>query len=236
MSLRIAFDLDGVLADLGSVYDEVAKRVRETDEGGNDRQDAEGVDPRSASDSGEEGEFAGEALASGEAAGVDKLVWREIRATPDFWMTLEPFEPDAIRRMAELSGRYQWEVFFLTQRPQTAGETVQRQTQRWLESQGFDLPSVIVSGSRGKLADALGLDVLVDDTVQHCVDVRSESRARPILVRRQEDPVIEKNATRLGIEIVRTVMQCLDDLEEVSTRRERPAFLRRMAQKAGYSR
>lgn len=40
--------------------------------------------------------------------------------------------------------RHPWEVFFITQRPATEGETVQRQTQKWLVQQGFDLPSVIV--------------------------------------------------------------------------------------------
>ena len=45
--------------------------------------------------------------------------------------------------------RHRWEVFFITQRPATEGQTVQRQTQRWLVEQGFDLPSVLViSGSR----------------------------------------------------------------------------------------
>ena len=52
------------------------------------------------------------------------------------------------------------EVFFITQRPATVGQTVQRQTQYWLRQQGFDLPSVLViSGSRGAAAGALRLDL-----------------------------------------------------------------------------
>ena len=103
----------------------------------------------------------------------------------------------------------------MTQRPATRGETVQRQTQRWLVRQGVDLPSVIVTkGSRGRLAAALHLDVLIDDTVQHCVDVLSESEAMPILVLRKPDAVIEGNAERLGIRVVRTVAESLDMLEE----------------------
>ena len=68
-----------------------------------------------------------------------------------------------------------WEVFFITQRPATRGETVQRQTQRWLVAQGFDLPSVLViAGSRGAAAGALRLDYHVDDLAQNCVDVLSD--------------------------------------------------------------
>ena len=84
---------------------------------------------------------------------------------PDFWTTLQPLDPGAVRRIHELMIRYRWEVFFITQRPATEGQTVQRQTQRWLVEQGFDLPSVLViSGSRGAAAGALRLNYHVDDS------------------------------------------------------------------------
>ena len=57
------------------------------------------------------------------------------------------------------------EFVFITQRPGTAGATVQRQTQRWLVHHGFDMPSVLViAGSRGAAANALRLTHLIDDT------------------------------------------------------------------------
>ncbi len=59
-------------------------------------------------------------------------------------LSLQPTEPGAVRRVHELMMRHRWEVFFITQRPATDGDTVQRQTQRWLVEQGFDLPSVLV--------------------------------------------------------------------------------------------
>ena len=69
------------------------------------------------------------------------------------------------------------------QRPKTAGDTVQRQTQRWLVAQGFDLPSVLVlGGSRGAAAGALRLDYHVDDSPQNCLDVIADSRAKTILI------------------------------------------------------
>src|SRR4029453_4241615 len=73
-----------------------------------------------------------------------EAVWAEIQATPDFWTTLQPIAEGGARRVHALMLQHRWEVFFITQRPATAGETVQRQTQRWLVDQGFDYPSVRV--------------------------------------------------------------------------------------------
>ena len=144
-------------------------------------------------------------------------VWRDAERTVDFWTTLKPFEPTAIARLCKQSIRRRWEIFFITQRPWTQGETVQCQTQRWLVEHGFDLPTVIVhNGSRGELAAALELDVLLDDRVQHCVDVLSESTAIPMLVLRRDDPQTAANAERLGIRVVRSVAQSLDYLEEMN--------------------
>ena len=115
-------------------------------------------------------------------------VWREIRSTPDFWLTLDPVDPAVVARLHERAADRRWETFFVTQRPATAGDTVQRQTQRWLVGQGFALPSVVVhDGSRGRLAAALELDFLVDDTVRHCVDVVSQSSAKAVLVAPEAD-------------------------------------------------
>ena len=89
--------------------------------------------------------------------------------------------------------RHRWEVFFITQRPFTAGETVQRQTQRWLVAQGFDLPSVLVlHGSRGTAAAALRLDYHVDDRPQNCIDVSVDSNAKTILI----VPEVEQDGDR----------------------------------------
>ena len=81
--------------------------------------------------------------------------------------------------------QHRWEVFFITQRPATDGDTVQRQTQRWLVEQGFDLPSVLViAGSRGAAAAALRLDYHVDDSPQNCLDVMAAASAKAVLSRR----------------------------------------------------
>ena len=40
---------------------------------------------------------------------------------------------------------------------------------------------------------ALHLDVLIDDTVQHCVDVIAASEATPFLVLRKPDALLEES-------------------------------------------
>ena len=243
MSLRVAFDLDGVLADLGTAYDAVAAKVAATRGASSSRDQTAPEDEDTRSDTERDETAAGSRSdaddpATSPGSPVDSSeTWDAIRAVPDFWTTLSPLEPGGIERLQATAIRLRWDLFFLTQRPATRGDTVQRQTQRWLVQHGVDLPSVIVTrGSRGTLAAALHLDVLIDDTVQHCVDVIAESKATPFLVCRTPDATTEANATRLGITVVRTVAECLDVLEERQRQPSNPTLLDRLKQSIGASR
>jgi hypothetical protein len=79
---------------------------------------------------------------------------------------------------------------------------------------GFTLPSVyVVRGSRGAVAAALGLTIVVDDRPENCVDVVADSKARAIshdgAKQAEQRP---EAARRLGIGVVRSVGECLDIL------------------------
>jgi hypothetical protein len=155
--------------------------------------------------------------------------------SPNFWSSLKPIDPGAVRRIHEMTLRNQWEVFFITQRPQTAGDTVQRQTQHWLVKQGFDLPSVLVlPGSRGAAAAALRLDFLVDDSAQNCLDLISDSTARPLLIVPDDDVPIVTSAKRLGIGTARTIGECLDLLEKATAAQRHPGLLHRLSSLVGW--
>ncbi len=144
----------------------------------------------------------------------DGLVWDEIRSIENFWVGLDPVEPGIVRRLFELSKRAKWELLFVTQRPGTSGDSVQRQTQQWLVNQGFESPSVVtVPGSRGRAAHALDLDFLIDDLPRNCIDVASESRCRPLLVARNPNQETEQAAARFKISIVHSVSDALDIIE-----------------------
>ena len=78
------------------------------------------------------------------------------------------------------------------------------------------MPSVfVVQGSRGRIAKALDLDIVVDDRPENCLDVITESSARAILVWRNDPAQLPATAQRLGIGIVKSVSQCLDILTQL---------------------
>jgi hypothetical protein len=116
-----------------------------------------------------------------------------------------------------------WEVIFLTTRPLVAGETVQLQSQRWLKAHGFLLPSVfVVQRSRGRIADALHLDAVVDDRPENCLDVAVESKAKPILIWQADPKLVPPGAKRLGVRVAASIteavsaLEALDDLQKES--------------------
>jgi beta-phosphoglucomutase-like phosphatase (HAD superfamily) len=227
--LRIGFDMDGVLADFASAYRAVEERVF-------------GQPARSRPEPPEVEAELEEAVATSEPDALPPhelrrrrdAIWAAIHETPDFWTTLSPLDPAAVTRIHELMLRHGWEVFFITQRPATAGDTVQRQTQRWLHAHGFDLPSVLVTGgSRGAAAAALRLDYHVDDSAQNCLDVSADSRAEAILIVPEPDGVTETSAARLGVRVARSVARALDYLDSASARRTAPSFLRRLTKLVG---
>jgi hypothetical protein len=214
MPLRIAFDLDGVLADMES------ELVRQAEILFGDAVNPK-VERRAAPKPAEAKEGAEAAADVPPSLKLDttrrqqRKLWRHVESIENFWETLEELEPGVIARLAAIAVSRRWEIIFLTKRPESAGMTAQVQTQRWLESKGFTLPSVyVVQGSRGRIAAALELDIVVDDRPENCLDVVVDSKARAILVWRDEEKKLPSAARRVGIGVVDSVGQCLDILTE----------------------
>ncbi len=162
-------------------------------------------------------------------------IWKDIQATADFWRTLLPLDAGAVARIHRLMLEHRWEVFFITQRPYSDGDTVQRQTQKWLADQGFDLPSVLVlGGSRGAAAAALRLDYHVDDSLQNCLDVMSDAVARPILIVSPDDDREAAGARQLGIATAASIGDSLDILERATLTRANPGVFARLASLVGW--
>ena len=251
-SLRIAFDMDGTLADLSTSFHEIEDRLfgpyeaehtqpqpeaREEEQEAEQRaaQEAGGTNIPSPGGGTDAAAVARERLAQARAMRRhNDIIWHAIESTPDFWTTLKAVEDGVVRRLWEAAQKNRWEVFFITQRPATAGESVQRQTQRWLVEHGFELPSVIpLSGSRGKACQALKIDFLVDDTPKNCVDVISDSNARAILLTAGIDDFTESGARRLGIVTVKTAADAIEVLEQATMAKANPTFFARFLQKMG---
>jgi hypothetical protein len=229
MPLRLAFDLDGVLADMEgelvrraeTLFGKALTRRLVAGSRPPSPADLEEKDPKSIADE----EHAPAADAADTALPVVSLpltarqtrqLWHHVETIQNFWESLEEIEPGVIARLAAVAAERRWEIIFLTKRPESAGLTAQVQTQRWLESKGFPLPSVyVVQGSRGRIAAALHLDFVVDDRPENCLDVVVDSKARAILVWRGDVKQLPAVARRLGIGVVKTLDECLNILTQV---------------------
>jgi hypothetical protein len=247
--LRIGFDLDGVLADMDgelmrhaeAIFGEASVRrlaIKASNDNG-PRADASPEVP---------GAAAAEDAPDGSAAkGSDhdvsslqltarqeRRLWRRVGSIENFWETLQEVEPGITAQLARLAAERRWEIIFLTKRPSSAGATAQTQSQRWLSEKGFNLPSVfVVQGSRGRIAAALGLDFVVDDRPENCLDVVVDSRARAILVWRVDQGPPPPAAKRLGIGIVTSVEECLSILAQLDARPEEPKVIDRVMRLLG---
>src|SRR5471032_328589 len=254
MPLRLGFDLDGVLADMeGELLrqskilfgDQVITQIQQ--QGSADApalpaalpatDTASDATPTPSETTRSETTAESTALPTRlqlTARQVSRL-WRHIATIEDFWESLAEIEPGVIARLSTLAADRRWEVIFLTKRPETAGSTAQVQTQRWLESKGFTLPSVfVVQGSRGRIAASLSLDFVIDDRPENCLDVVADSKARAILVWREDEKLMPAAARRLGIGTVKSVDECLDILTEVDAPpHERPGVVDRVMRLLG---
>lgn len=241
MSLRIAFDLDGVLADMESELvrqaeilfgETMTRRLRE--------RAAEAATDEIAATSAAVPEQAREPspddtpplLKLNMTTRQQRRLWQHVETIENFWETLAEIEPGVIARLGAMAAERRWEIIFLTKRPETAGSTSQLQSQRWLESKGFKLPSVyVVQGSRGRIAAALGLDIVIDDRLENCLDVVVDSKARAILVWREGERPLPVAARRLGMGVVKSVDECLGILTEIDQppgAADRPGMMNRL--------
>lgn len=236
MPLRIAFDMDGVFADMDGALLRHAESLFGADA-------VRAMAPVATAPASPVGRTTGAepnrppAADPAEDAPATTLrltdrqhrrLWQHIATVENFWESLQEIEAGSVARLGLLAAERGWETIFLTKRPASAGATAQIQTQRWLEANGFRLPSVfVVQGSRGRIAAALALDVVVDDRPENCLDVVVDSQARAVLVCRQNAPAMEVSK-RLGIGVVTSVNECLDELAAIDVAARGPGVMERL--------
>lgn len=182
--LRVGLDVDGVLADFRAAFHTLAASEL----------GRRGVEPE---------------LSKGD---IERL-WKAVARANNWWLDLPAYEPEQVARLYALSREKRWEVFFMTSRPPSAGDSVQLQTQVWLEKCGFYLPSVMTApaGARGELARALRLDLVVDDHLVNCMEIVGASNAKVLhMARGDADQARRDQAEARGIGVVSTLSQGLD--------------------------
>ena len=232
--MRLGFDLDGTVADLQAALAREARSL------------FPGIDPASlprspapsepgTQDPDDQDRDDSPAVAPVLSDRQQRQLWRTVCARANFWETLDEIEAGAIARLSRLVQERRWELIFLTSRPETSGDTAQAQSCRWLAARGFSSPSVfVVHGSRGKIAAALDLDILVDDRPENCLDVAVDSTARAILVWRGGEDHVLASARRLGIGAVGSIGECLDILDAIDREgQDRGGMLERLKRRLG---
>ena len=105
MSLRIGFDLDGVLADMESEL--VRQSAILFGELPQARADTAAVDQPAVDDSGEAAEatdpapdFAPPVIRLNTTPGQQRRLWQHVRSIENFWEGLEELEPGVVQRLA----------------------------------------------------------------------------------------------------------------------------------------
>ena len=190
--LRLGLDVDGVLADFRSAFHALA-----VSELGDKRQ----------SD-----------LEANLSKGDIERLWKAVARVSNWWVELPAYESDQIARLYALSRRWRWEVFFMTSRPPSAGDTVQLQTQAWLERHGFYMPAVLTAPAlaRGEIARALRLDLIVDDHLVNCMEIVGASNSKVLHMSRQPVNAEQRDqAESRGIGVVGTLAETLDAIERL---------------------
>ena len=192
MALRLGIDIDGVLADFRNAFRDTARECLHR-------------------------EVMSDALSDNSLSHIDiDRVWNHIGRRPNWWMTLRAYEPGEIAKLYSLARSNKWEVCFLTKRPASAGDSVQFQTQWWLEQQGFYLPAVItVPGSRGDLANALRLDLAIDDQFVNCAEIIAAGPTKAVLMLRDANSSMRQHATDRGVGVVSTLADTLPILQHL---------------------
>lgn len=241
MSLRVGCDLDGVLADMESALVRHAEALfgepmtRVLQERAKQKHPSEPQTEHDGSAADPDADNVPRLVTLDMSTRQERRLWQHIASVDGFWESLEEIEPGAVARLASHAEQRRWEVIFLTKRPESAGATAQVQSQRWLQAQGFTLPSVfVVQGSRGRVAEALQLDFVIDDRPENCLDVVLDSKARAILIWRDDEKNLPVSARRLGVGVVKSVAQCLAILEKVEAKRESARLVDRVKKALGF--
>jgi hypothetical protein len=221
MPLRVAFDLDGTLADMHVIL------RREAEQLFGEGQLASVVE-QSGAEAGEKDPENVKVMAELHLTARQQMqLWEHVKTIPNFWCGLPEMEPGIVARVAQTAAARRWDVIFLTTRPFVAGETVQVQSQRWLETHGFALPSVfVVQRSRGRIAEALELDAVVDDRPENCLDVAVDSTAKPILIWPGDEGALPPGAKRLGVRVTTSISEALDVLIRMDDLKNEPTVVR----------
>lgn len=156
--MRIAFDLDGVLANFVQRYQTDFIRLT-----GKDLFQEGDIHNPPVWDWPQYRGYSDEEVA---------MVWKHIKNSPIFWKSLLPlpgvYDLELVIRAIEDSH----DVYYVTSR---VGATAKRQSEHWIRTHlkydSMNDPTVLISGKKGAIANALNIDVFVEDNRDNAYDI-----------------------------------------------------------------
>lgn len=162
--MKIAIDIDGVLACFNSSFAELI--IRESGENRFPKDWLQGIKDNS---------HFPPCWDYPEHFGYDKTwyknhIWGKcVGENPKFWESLHPMSDvyqvlEKFNRMADNGN----EVYFITNR---VGIKCKRQTERWLHQRGMLYPCVLLSADKVPLLRYLGVNLFIDDKLETIADV-----------------------------------------------------------------
>lgn len=101
-------------------------------------------------------------------------LWRHIEKTENWYLFYgsDPY-PCVPQVLTQLYADH--ELYFVTTRIKTLGDTTKRQTELSLVEMGVELPTVVVTTMKGPVASVLELDAFIDDRPENLEDIQKNS-------------------------------------------------------------
>lgn len=147
---RIAFDLDGCLADFASAYESII-----IEEAGGEDLFPKGTLPP----------VWDWPQHYGYSDAVVEAAWHKIRSSNTFWQYLAPL---AGMQWARSVNPHNHDIYYITDR---SGVLPKQQTEQWLGIQGARRPTVLIAADKAPIVGALKLDCVIDDKLEHAVNI-----------------------------------------------------------------
>jgi hypothetical protein len=133
--------------------------------------------------------------------------WKVVNSSQTFWEDLEPLPGTrgVLHCLSDITKHGGHEVYFLTFR---TGTMCKRQTERWLEYNGMEFPTVIVCSAKGGIMKALEIDAAIDDHLPTANAIAKYSMAKRMYLK-------EASYNREGREPNLLVVKCVREMLEL---------------------
>ena len=208
ITIHVAIDVDGVLADLDGEFRRLLKWKFPEIELPTDAPHAKTW---------------GWTWITSVTLDMEKKVWNSISETPNFWRRLLPYSGlnEQLERLKTISDRHVFS-YLTNRRPIGENSNVRYQTQTWLGAYGAPFSENVFlapRGYKGQLAWSLGCHALIDDHGPNVMDALNYNLATTLLRRPYNEAYVELVRSRGGT-VVDDLTEFVDLIMTMTVRQE----------------